>query len=60
MATEFVKYMCDGLYMLSLGSGTIRRCGPVGVGVSLWVWDIRPSFWLPGRQHSASSLQMKM
>ena len=34
---------CDGLYMLGPGSGTIRRCGPVGVGVSLWVWAIRPS-----------------
>jgi hypothetical protein len=31
---------CDGLYVLGLGSSTIRRCGPVGVGVSLWV--IRP------------------
>jgi hypothetical protein len=29
---------CDGLYMLGPGSGTIRRCGLVGVGVSLWVW----------------------
>ena len=27
---------CDGLYMLGPGSGTIRRCGLVGVGVSLW------------------------
>jgi hypothetical protein len=26
---------CDHLYMLGLGSGTIRRCGPVGVDVSL-------------------------
>jgi hypothetical protein len=26
---------CDALYMLSLGSGMIRRCGPVGVGVVL-------------------------
>ena len=26
------------LYMLGPGSGTIRRCGPVGIGVSLWVW----------------------
>ena len=26
---------CDGLYMLGPGSGTIRRCGPVGVGVAL-------------------------
>jgi hypothetical protein len=28
----------DGLYMLGPGSSTIRRCGLVGVGVSLWVW----------------------
>jgi hypothetical protein len=34
---------CDGLYMLGPGSGTVRRCGFVGVGVSLWVWAIRPS-----------------
>jgi hypothetical protein len=27
---------CDGLYMLSAGSGPIRRGGLVGVGVSLW------------------------
>ena len=26
---------CHGLYMLSPGNGTIRRCGPVG-DVSLW------------------------
>jgi hypothetical protein len=26
---------CDGLYMLGPGSGAIRRCGLVGVGVSL-------------------------
>ena len=24
---------CYGLYKLGSGSGTIRRCGPVGVGV---------------------------
>ena len=29
---------CDGLYMLGSGSGTIRRCGLVEVGVSLWAW----------------------
>lgn len=28
---------CDGLYMLGQRSGTIRMCGPVGVGESLWV-----------------------
>ena len=49
---------CDGL--LGPGSGTIRRCGPVAVGVSLWVWTIRSSSSLPGSQYSASSLQMKM
>jgi hypothetical protein len=27
---------CDDLYMLVSGSGIIRKCGPVGVGVSLW------------------------
>ena len=31
----------DGLYMLGPGSGTISRYGSVGVGVSLWVWDLR-------------------
>jgi hypothetical protein len=35
---------CDDLYMFSPGSGTIRRCGPIGVGVSLGVCAIRPSF----------------
>lgn len=34
---------CDSLYMLGQGSGTIRRCGPVGVCVSLWAWAIRSS-----------------
>jgi hypothetical protein len=33
---------CDGLYMFGPGSGTIRRCGLVGVGVSLWAWALRP------------------
>jgi hypothetical protein len=31
----WVLSICDGLYMLSPGSGVIRRCGPVGVGVAL-------------------------
>jgi hypothetical protein len=35
--------LCDGLYLLGLGSGTVTRCGLVGVGVSLWVWAIRLS-----------------
>jgi hypothetical protein len=30
-------WFCDGLYMLGSGRGTIRKCGLVGVGVSLWV-----------------------
>jgi hypothetical protein len=34
---------CDGWNMLSPGNGTIRSCGPVGVGVSLWVEVFRPS-----------------
>jgi hypothetical protein len=51
---------CDGLYMIGPGSGTIRRCGLVEVGVALWVWGLRPSSYLPGSQYSASSLQMKM
>jgi hypothetical protein len=29
---------CDGLYMVGPGSGTISRCGPVGVGVALLEW----------------------
>ena len=33
---DFLKFReCDGLYMLGPGSGTIRRCGPVRVGVAL-------------------------
>ena len=28
---DYKLYGCDGLCMLSLGSGTIWRCGPVGV-----------------------------
>jgi hypothetical protein len=27
---------CDSLHMLGPGSGTIRKCGHVGVGESLW------------------------
>jgi hypothetical protein len=55
-----VTDICDGSYMLGPESGTMRRCGPVGVGVTVWVWAIRPSPWLPGSQSSTSSLQMKM
>jgi hypothetical protein len=28
----------DGLNMLGPERGTIRKCGHVGVGVSLWAW----------------------
>ena len=34
---------CDALYMLGPGSGTVGRCGLVGVGVSLWLWALRSS-----------------
>ena len=30
--------VCDGLYMLGPGNGTIRTYCLVGVGVSLWAW----------------------
>ena len=51
---------CHGLNMLGPGNNTIWRCDPLGVGVSLWVWALRPSSYLPGSQSSASSLQTKM
>ena len=35
--------VCDSLCVLS-GSASIRRCGLAEVGVSLWVWALRPSF----------------
>jgi hypothetical protein len=38
----FLLATCDGLYMLGPGSGIIRRCDLVGVGVSLWVWALKP------------------
>jgi hypothetical protein len=28
--------VCDGLYMLGPGIGTIRGCGPLGLSVALW------------------------
>jgi hypothetical protein len=36
------KESCDGLYMLGPESGTIRRCGHIGVGMSLLVWSLKP------------------
>ena len=38
---HLVLSVCDGLYMLGPGNVTIRRCGLVGVGVSLWSWALR-------------------
>ena len=49
--------------MLSPGSGTIRRCGPVGVSVALGVTvgvGFKTLIQLPGSEYSANSLQMKM
>jgi hypothetical protein len=46
--------------MLGPGSGTIRMFGLVGVGVSLWVWAIRPLSQQPGSHYSPNILQMKM
>ena len=34
--------ICYSLYMSGPGSGTIWRCGLVGVGVSLCSWALRP------------------
>jgi hypothetical protein len=39
----FTFAQCGGLYVFGPESGTIRRCGLVGVGVSPWVWALRPS-----------------
>jgi hypothetical protein len=36
--------MYDGLYMVSPESSTIRQCSSVGVGFSLWVCAVRPSY----------------
>ena len=33
----------DGLYILGPGSGTMKRCGLVGISVSLWVLALRTS-----------------
>ena len=33
--TTINVHTCDCLYILGPGSGTIRRCDPVGVGVAL-------------------------
>ena len=51
---------CDGLYMLSPGSGTIGSCGPVGarcglvgVGVSLWAIALCVGYDNPSKFASA-------
>ena len=35
MGVSFEISKCDGLYVLGSGSGAIRRCGFIGVGVAL-------------------------
>ena len=50
---------CEGLHMLGPGSGTTKKCGLVGVGMSLWAWALTPSTKLP-ESESSGSLQMKM
>ena len=35
MGVSFEISKCDGLYVLGSGSGTIRKCGFIGVGVAL-------------------------
>jgi hypothetical protein len=37
MVLSWGPRLYHGLNMISPGSGTTRRCGPVGVGMSLWV-----------------------
>jgi hypothetical protein len=48
MWSLFPLHTCDGLYMLGLGSSTIRRCGLVGVGVSLRTWALITLSYLSG------------
>jgi hypothetical protein len=40
LADKALKYMenCDGLYILGPGSGTILRCGLVGISVTWLEW----------------------
>jgi hypothetical protein len=33
-----LQIACDGLYILGPGSGTIGRCGPVGIGMTWLEW----------------------
>ena len=41
ISKESLVHIFDGLYTLSLRSSTIKRCVPVGEGVSLLVWALR-------------------
>jgi hypothetical protein len=52
--------LCSGLYMLSPGSGTIRGCGPVGVGVSLQGMGFQILIIAAWKSVFSSSLQMKI
>jgi hypothetical protein len=52
------SYLKNDLYLLSTGSGNIRSCGPVVVGMSLWVWALKASSQMPQNWYSASGLQM--
>jgi hypothetical protein len=46
---KFANIDCSGLNMLGPGSGTMRRCGLIGVGivllekVLLWALDLKPT-----------------
>jgi hypothetical protein len=53
-------YVCGGMNMLGPGSGTVRKCGLVGISGALWEicpwgWALRPSSLLPGRESSRLS-----
>ena len=50
--------ICDDLYMTGLGSGTVRRCGLVGVGVALLkeVCLCEGRQWDPPPNHEGASL----
>ena len=41
---QYCKVYYEGLYVRGPGTGTIRKCGSVGVSVSTWVWTIRQKF----------------
>lgn len=45
---------CDDLYTHGPGSGIIKRCSLIRIGVSLWVWASRPLSYLSGSQFAFS------